>query len=34
VDFMQYSTAKLHLPEKFWPEQEFLDYHRKALFRG
>lgn len=34
VDFMQYSTAKLHLPEKFWPEQEFLAYHRKVLFRG
>lgn len=33
-NFVLYSKAKIHMPDKFWPEQEFLAYHRMNLFRS
>ena len=32
--FVLYSKARIRMPDKFWPEQEFLAYHRMNLFRG
>ena len=31
---LRFDGAPLHLPEKFLPEQEFLEYHRKVIFQG
>ena len=32
MNFVEYSGAQLHLPDKFWPEQVFLGYHRENIF--
>lgn len=34
ASFVVYSKVSIHMPDKFWPEQEFLAYHRMNLFRG
>lgn len=34
ASFAVYSKVRIHMPDKFWPEQEFLAYHRMNLFRG
>ena len=32
--FMKYQEASINLPDKFLPSQEFLQYHRKHVFKG
>lgn len=34
ASFAVYSKVRIQTPDKFWPEQEFLAYHRMNLFRG
>ncbi|MFO0698720.1 MAG: HNH endonuclease signature motif containing protein [Nitrospira sp.] len=34
LNFAHYAKAKIRMPDKFWPEGEFLAFHRKSLFRG
>lgn len=31
--FIEYSKAKIRMPDKFWPEKKFLAFHRANLFR-
>ncbi len=33
ANFIQYSKAKVCLPDKFWPAKDFLAYHRVNVFR-
>jgi len=33
TDFIQHEGTKVRLPDKFWPEQEFLEHHRRNIFR-
>ncbi|MDE3218229.1 MAG: HNH endonuclease [Nitrospirota bacterium] len=33
-NFIHYSRAKIRMPDKFWPEAEFLAFHRTNLFLG
>ena len=30
--FESYKDKKINLPSKFYPEQEFLDFHRTVIF--
>jgi putative restriction endonuclease len=32
--FLKYENAKISLPDKFLPNQEFLEYHREHIFKG
>jgi len=32
-DFMQYDNRDLRLPDKFWPEKDFFEQHRKRKFQ-
>ena len=32
--FAQYHNNKIHMPDKFHPEKEFLNYHNKNIFRN
>lgn len=31
--FVDYSKTRIRMPDKFWPEKEFLAFHRSNLFR-
>ncbi len=33
-DFIKYQDKKIVLPKKFFPEQEFLEYHNQNIFKG
>lgn len=33
ANFIQYSKTKICMPDKFWPAEDFLAYHRVNLFR-
>ena len=33
VSFVDFSKAQIRMPDKFWPEKEFLAFHRSNLFR-
>lgn len=33
VSFVDFSRAQIRMPDKFWPEREFLAFHRSNLFR-
>jgi putative restriction endonuclease len=32
--FLKYNSKKISLPDKFFPSQEFLEYHNANIFRG
>jgi predicted restriction endonuclease len=32
--FVYYSKVRIRMPDKFWPGEEFLAFHRTNLFRG
>ncbi len=32
--FLKYNSKKISLPDKFFPNQEFLEYHNNNIFRG
>lgn len=32
--FIKYNNCQIKLPEKFWPERDFLEYHYKNIFIG
>ncbi|MBU2904121.1 HNH endonuclease [Arenibacter algicola] len=32
--FLKYNAKKISLPDKFFPSQEFLEYHNENIFRG
>lgn len=34
LNFVEYLGVGIHMPDKFWPETEFLAYHRLNLFRS
>lgn len=34
LNFAHYSRTKIRMPDKFWPEVEFLAFHRENLFCG
>lgn len=33
IGFFDYSSVAIRMPDKFWPEKEFLAFHRSHLFR-
>lgn len=33
VNFVEFSCAQIRMPDKFWPEKEFLAFHRSNIFR-